>query len=102
MNPPAKPAKQKKSCYLKFVEVTHSRKSGRVRGNNVINILLKKNSSKFLILSTGVPRRRSAPKNAARWRYRLPSNNLTAHYKSQFCVSILVLARKPKNASKPV
>ena len=44
-------------------------------------------SSNFLILSTGVPRRRSLPKIAARWRYRLPSNHLTAHYNSQFCVS---------------
>ena len=26
-------------------------------------------------------------KIAARWRYRLPINNLTAHYNSQFCVS---------------
>ena len=40
-----------------------------------------------MILSTCVLWRRSLPKIAARWRYRLPSNNLTAHYNSQFCVS---------------
>ena len=43
--------------------------------------------SKFLILSTGLPRRRLPLKIAARWRYKLPTNNLTAHYKSQFCVN---------------
>ena len=42
---------------------------------------------KFLILSTGLPRRPSPPKIASRWRYSLPIENLTAHYNSQFCVS---------------
>jgi hypothetical protein len=28
--------------------------------------------------------RRSPPEIAARWRYKLPSNNLTAQYNSQF------------------
>ena len=40
-----------------------------------------------LRLHTDLPRRRSLPKIAARWRYRLPSKNLTAHYNSQLCVS---------------
>jgi len=30
---------------------------------------------------------RTAAPIAARWRYRLASNNLAAHYDSQFCVS---------------
>ena len=51
------------------------------------NYFTKTFFSKFLILSTGLPRRRSPPKNAARWRCRLPIENLTAHYDSQFCVS---------------
>ena len=42
---------------------------------------------KFLIWPTGLPRRRSLQKITARWRYRLPSNNLTAHYNSQFFAS---------------
>ena len=41
-------------------------------------------SLKFLIWPAGLPRRRSSPKIAARWRYGLPSDNLTAHYDSQF------------------
>ena len=65
---------RKTSSYWKFIEVTHSWKSGLF-------------SSKFLILSTGVPRRLSPSIIAARWRYRLPSNNLIAHYNSQSCVS---------------
>ena len=40
-----------------------------------------------LILSTGLPWHRLLPNIAARWRYRLPMENLTAHYNSQFCVS---------------
>ena len=48
---------------------------------------LQFSSSKFLILSTGLPQRRAPPKIAARWRYRLPINSLKAHYNSQFCVS---------------
>ena len=43
--------------------------------------------SKFLNLCPGLPRRRSQPKIAARWRYRPPIKNLTSHYNSQFCVS---------------
>ena len=54
-------------------------------------------------LSTGVPRCRLPPKIAARWRYRLPSNNLTAHYDSQFFVRFhFGFARKSKNSSKCV
>ena len=85
MDLPATPAKKSKRV---AVEVTHSRASGRGRGMGVINILLKLFSSEFLILSTGVPQRRSPPEIAARWRYRLPSNNLTADYDSQFYVSL--------------
>ena len=42
-DPPAKPAKQKKktSSSWKFIEVTHSRRSGRGRGSGVIIILKK-------------------------------------------------------------
>ena len=50
--------------------------------------LLKSFLSKFLVLSTCVPRRRSAAKITARWRCRLPIKNLTPHYRNQFCVSI--------------
>ena len=63
---PSLPSK-KKSSYLKFIEVTHSRKSGRRHGSGVIIILLKLFSLKFLILSTGVPRHRSSLKIAAGW-----------------------------------
>ena len=59
----------------------------RCLGTCLQGVLLKSFFSKFLILSTGLPRRRSPPKIAARWRYRLPINNLTAHYIIQFCVS---------------
>ena len=38
----------------------------------------------LLLLSKDLPRRRSLPKIAARWRYRLPINNLTAHCISQY------------------
>ena len=99
-SPPAKPSKQKETISSwKIIEVTVSGGSGRGRISGVIIILLKLFFFKFLILSTGVPRRRSPPEIAARWRYRLPSNNLTAHYNSQFCVSFhIVLTRKPRNA----
>ena len=40
--------------------------------------LLKVFFSKFLILSTGLPRRRSPPKIDARWRCRLPITNQEA------------------------
>ena len=66
---------------------------------------LKIISSKFLILSTGLTRRRSPLKIAARWRYRLPIENLTAHYNSQFCVIFLFCPGSPKvplNMSKLV
>ena len=85
---PTKPAKKKKkSSSWKIIEVTHLRRSGQGRGRGVIIILQKHFSSKFLILTTGVPRCLSPPEIAARWCYRLHSNNLTAHYNSQFCVS---------------
>ena len=89
-DPPAKPAKQKKtSSPWKIIEITHSQNSGRGSRSGVIIILHKLFSSNFLILSPDVPWRRSPPEIAARWRYRLPSNNLTAHYNSQFFVSFL-------------
>ena len=56
------------SCSWKIIEVTYSRRSGHGRGSDVIIILLKLFTSKFLILSIGVPRRRSPPKIVARWR----------------------------------
>ena len=37
--------------------------------------------------STGMQRRRPPPETAARWRCVIFINNLTAHYKSQFCSS---------------
>ena len=82
---PAKPAKQQNKKLLKIIEVTHSRRSGRGRGTGVLifwNTIFF--SSKFLIWPTGLPWRRSSSKVTARWRYRLPSNNLTARYNSQF------------------
>ena len=44
-------------------------------------------SSKFMILSRYLPRRRSPAEIAARWRYRPLRKNLTAYCDSQFCVS---------------
>ena len=59
--------------------------------------------SKFLIWFTSLPRHRLPQKIAARWRYRLPINNLTADYNSQFCEAfILDLPRKPTNAFRRV
>ena len=52
-----------------------------------VNYLVKKYSIFFQLLDTDVPWGRSPPEMAARWRYRLPSNNLTVHYNSQFSVS---------------
>ena len=46
-----------------------------------------KTNSKFLNLSTGLPRRQSPQKIAVKWRYKHPIKNLTAHYNSNFCVS---------------
>ena len=64
------------------------RKSNRSRRSSVLFFILNVFLfSKFLILSTGLLRRRLPPKIAARWRYRLPIENLTAHYNTQFCVS---------------
>ena len=51
------------------------------------SILLKVIFFKFLILFRGLPRRRSPAEIAARWRYRLPITNMTAHYDGQFCES---------------
>ena len=62
--------------------VTHLQKSGRPRNNYLTKTFFS--LSKFLILSTDVPRRRSPLEIAARWRYRLHSNNLTGYYDSQF------------------
>ena len=52
-----------------------------------------------MILSTGLPRRRSPPEIAARWRYRLPIEN--QHITTVIFVSafIFIFGRKPKNAS---
>ena len=79
---PAIPGMLKTSSSWKIIEVTHSRKSGCGCGSVVIIILLQ--LFFFLTLSTGVPWRQLPPEIAARWRHRLPSNNLTAHYNSQF------------------
>ena len=70
----------------KEVIVTPPRKSGCGRGTGVLIFLLKDFFSKFLILPTGLPRRRSPPKIAARWRYGPPIKDLRAHYNSQFFV----------------
>ena len=72
---------------LSIIEVTHSWSSGRGRGMGVLIFWKNISFSKFLIWPSDLPRRRLSPKIAARWRYRLPSNNLTAHYNSQFFVS---------------
>ena len=45
----------------------------------------------------------TSSKIAARWRYRPPITNLTAHNNSQFCVSFnFVFTRTPKNTSRHV
>ena len=83
--PPSPPSKKKPSGYWKFIEVTHLQRSSRVCGSGVIIILLK---LFFFKIPDLVHRRTPAPVAAKnRWSYRLPSNNLTAHYNSQFCVS---------------
>jgi len=85
---PAKPAKQKKQVALKKSLRLHTRGTPAAAAERVNKFFEKNNFfSKFLIWPSGLPRRRSSPKIAARWRYRLPSNNLTAHYNSQFFVS---------------
>ena len=43
-----------------------------------------------------IPWHRSPPEIAARWRYSLSSNNLTAHYNSQFQLSFWFLPGSPK------
>ena len=77
---PAKPAKQKKIALKKSLRL-HTRGTPAAAAERV-NYFFEKNNffSKFLIWPSGLPRRRSSPKIAARWRYKLPSNNLTAHY----------------------
>ena len=78
---PSPPSKKKNSPW-KIIDVSHSRKSGRGRRRGVIIILLK---PFFFKIPDLVHRRTSAPvvpEMAARWRYRLPSNNMTAHYNS--------------------
>ena len=45
--------------------------------------------SEFLNLSKEVLRRPLPPKIASRWHYRLPIKNLTVHYNSQFCVTLI-------------
>ena len=71
---PAKPAKQKNTRYWTFLWVTPPPPPAEVQPRAVIFL------SKFLTLSTGLLWRRSLPKIAAIWRYRLSINNLTAHY----------------------
>ena len=87
---------KKTNSSWKIIEVTHSRRSGRGHGTGVLIFWQKYFFSKFLIWPTGLPWRRSSLKIAARWRYRLPSNNLTAHYNSQFFVSF----QMPLNVSE--
>ena len=70
---PAKPAKQKKQVALKKALRLHTRGGLAAAAEWV-----------YKFLPTGLPRRWSAPKIAARWHYTLPSNNLIAHYNSQF------------------
>ena len=70
------PVNHKSPCYT----LTEVRPQLRKRCNNYFTKTFF--SSKFLILSTDVPWRRSPPEIAPRWRYILPSNNLTAHYNS--------------------
>ena len=89
---------KKKSSPWKIIEVTHSRRSGRGFGTGVLIFWF----FFFFKIPDLAQRPTSAPivaKIAARWRYRLPSNNLTAHYDSQFFTSFHLI-RKPKNASK--
>ena len=45
--------------------------------------------------STGLERQRPPPEIAARWRCK-PLQNLTAHYKSQFCVSFFFIVSTGK------
>ena len=86
---PAKPAKQKKQVALKKSLRLHTRGTPAAAAERVNKYFEKFFFfSKFLIWPSGLPRRQSLPQIAARWRYRLPSNNLTAHYNSQFFVSI--------------
>ena len=80
---PAKPAKQKKQVALKKSLRLHTRGAPDAAAERVYEFFEKNYFfSKFLILPSGPPRRRSSPKIAARWRYRIPSNNLTAQYNS--------------------
>ena len=69
---------------LPLLPESPSRSSGRGRGTGVLIFWKKDFFSKFLIWPSDLPRRRSSPKIAARGLYRLPSNNLTAYYNSQF------------------
>ena len=88
ISPPAKTAKQKKQVALIKSLRLHTHRGPAAAAEWVYQFYIFLSlSSKFLIWPTGLPRRRSSPKIAARWRYRLPSNNLTAHYNSQFFVS---------------
>ena len=77
---PAKPAKQKKQVALKKSLRLHSRGAPAAAAERLYKFLEKNIFfSKFLIWPSGLPRPTSS-KITARWRYRLPSNNLTAHY----------------------
>ena len=84
---PAKPAKQKKQVALKKILRLHTLGTPVAAAEQVNEFFEFFFFLKFLNWPLGLPRRRSSPKIAARWRYRLPSNNLTAHYNSQFFVS---------------
>ena len=84
---PGRPAK-KQQRILKIPEGTPLAEVQPRPRKQCINFFTKKIFlSKFLILSKGLPRRRWPTNSAARWRYRLLMENLTAHYNSRFCVS---------------
>ena len=103
---PARQARQKieTSCYWKFIEVTHWRNSGRGRGSSVIIILLKpfflQNSWSCPQAYRGADRRQKSPLDGATDFLAPIWQNITT---SSFVYAfILVLTRKPKNASKRV
>ena len=85
---PAKPAKQKKQVALKKSLRLHTRRAPAAE--QVYYVFEKnyffQNSWSGTQAYLGADCRRKSPLD--RWRYRLPSNNLTAQYNSQFFVSL--------------